>query len=229
MHPPGAFWRRPDQGLTGRLQRACRSFAAFASVSSPLGPCPTDDNDYHRKRLPGRHLRLGGGIAAPQMRADRGKRTGHVSPDLSRAERRPALSRRRRRTGRKLLRTRECCRIARGLRVRSRLSGRLARLLRLMGATMTKWSPNSWRGMPIEQVPDLSGPGSAGRDRGAARHLSAAGFCRRGAQAQEAACGRGSRRRLPAARAETVPRASPSTAPTTSATSSASSCRCRWC
>ena len=50
---------------------------------------------------------------------------------------------------------------------------------------MTKWSPNSWRAKPIQQVPDYPDAGRARGDRRPARDLSAAGFCRRGAQAEE--------------------------------------------
>ena len=57
----------------------------------------------------------------------------------------------------------------------------------------------SWRNKPILQVPGLSGRAGAGRRREAARDLSAAGVCRRGAQPEEA-LGAGRRRRgFPAA------------------------------
>ena len=53
-----------------------------------------------------------------------------------------------------------------------------------------KWTPAGWRGKPIEQAPVYPDLDGARRRRGAARHLSAARFCRRGAQAQGQACGR---------------------------------------
>ncbi len=67
----------------------------------------------------------------------------------------------------------------------------------------------------------LSGPQGAGRCRGAACDVSAAGLCRRGAQSEEARWRRSPPARLSCCRAATAPRASPSTAPTISAISSA--------
>ena len=67
----------------------------------------------------------------------------------------------------------------------------------------------------------LSGRQGAGRSRGAARQLPAAGFCRRGAQSDERAWRRSRPARLSCCRAAIAPRALPSTAPTISATSSA--------
>ena len=84
-----------------------------------------------------------------------------------------------------------------------------------------RWTPTSWRDKPIQQVPSYPDRDAAEGRRGAARQLSAAGFCRRGAQAQEGA-GRGRRRRgLPAAGRRLRRELRRALAPTTSATSSA--------
>ena len=84
-----------------------------------------------------------------------------------------------------------------------------------------RWTPDSWRAKPILQVPDYPDAKALGRRRGAACDVSAAGFCRRGAQPEEGARRASRPARLSCCRAATAPRASPSTAPTTSATSSA--------
>ena len=61
-----------------------------------------------------------------------------------------------------------------------------------------RWTPDSWRGKPIQQVPAYPDQDGARGGRDAARRLSAAGLCRRGAQAEAGARqGRG-RRGLPA-------------------------------
>ena len=92
-----------------------------------------------------------------------------------------------------------------------------------------RWSPESWRSKPIEQVPVYPDRGALGRGREAARHLPAARVRGRGARAKGQARPRGRGRGVFCCRAAIAPRASPSTAPTPSATSSACSCRWRWC
>ena len=92
-----------------------------------------------------------------------------------------------------------------------------------------RWTPDSWRSKPVQQMPDYPD----------AKHLADveaqlatfpplvfAGEARN----LKRALGAGVRPARPSCcRAATAPRASPSTAPTTSAISSACSCRWRWC
>ena len=63
-----------------------------------------------------------------------------------------------------------------------------------------RWTRDSWRGKPIVQVPEYPDNDGAGGRRAAARELSAAGFCRRGAQPEGGAGPRRPGRGFPAAR-----------------------------
>ena len=62
-----------------------------------------------------------------------------------------------------------------------------------------RWTPESWRGKPIVQVPQYPDAAQACRHRGAACVVPAAGVCRRGAQPEEVARARRGRRCFPAA------------------------------
>ena len=48
-----------------------------------------------------------------------------------------------------------------------------------------RWTPDSWRNKPILQVPDYPDAQALADVEAAARDLSAAGFCRRGARPEE--------------------------------------------
>ena len=92
-----------------------------------------------------------------------------------------------------------------------------------------RWTPDSWRGKPILQVPeypDATALADVEAQLATFPPLVFAGEARK----LKTQLGDGRQRARPSCcRAATAPRASPSTAPTTSATSSASSCRWRWC
>ena len=75
---------------------------------------------------------------------------------------------------------------------------------------MTKWSPNSWRGKPISQVPAYPDQDAVAETEQKLSTYSAAGFCRRSAQAEEAAGGPWPRARRSCCRAATAPRVLPS-------------------
>ena len=90
-----------------------------------------------------------------------------------------------------------------------------------------RWTPDSWRVKPIQQVPAYTDEAALKVVEEQLAGLSAAGFRRRGAQAQEGARKRRGKGRLSCFRAAIAPRASLNIPPTISAISSASSCRWR--
>ena len=90
-----------------------------------------------------------------------------------------------------------------------------------------RWTPDSWRGKPIVQVPDYPDRASLAdveKQLATFPPLVFAGEAR----ALKKALARVAAGRLSCCRAATAPRASPNMAPTTFAISSASFCRWRW-
>ena len=74
-----------------------------------------------------------------------------------------------------------------------------------------RWTPTSWRDKPIQQVPSYPDSDQLKAVEAQLAGVSAAGFCRRGAQAQEGARQSRRRARPSSSRAAIAPRASPST------------------
>ena len=92
----------------------------------------------------------------------------------------------------------------------------------------SRWSPDSWRAKPIEQVPvypDEAALADVEKQLATFPPLVFAGEARE----LKAKLARVAAARRSCCRAAIAPRASPSIAPTPSAISSACSCRWRWC